>query len=227
MIENYGTINRDLDKLLLISAESEDVDEKIIALEHMIERIEVFAESTLFYSCIEAAISSEKPKHRILLINLLSKYFNILPLRIIDKSMLLLADSETEIQKKYLKIYSDNISTINKFKTNPEFETGILVEKLQLAAILSEYLDQKEIDAELVNKFLQITLSEFEIMFKNNLMFGYNLTLFAYEDRYGKQINRNLTLKQIHNIKNIEKYVFRELGEFLPIYNDTRWGTFE
>ena len=169
MIENYGTVNRDLDKLLLISAESEDVGEKTIALEHMMERIEVFAESPSLPSCIEAAISSKNSRHRMMLINLLSKHFNTLPLKIIDKSMLLLVDSEIEIQKKYLKIYFDNINTVHKFKTNPEFEIGILVEKLRLTAILSRYLNQKEIDTKLVDRFPQITLHEFEILFKNNL----------------------------------------------------------
>lgn len=225
MIENYGTINRDLDKLLLISAESEDVDEKIIALEHMIERIELFAELPLFLSCIEAAVSSKKTKNRMSIINLLSKYFNILPLKIIDKSMLLLVDSEIEIQKKYLKIYFDNIITVIKFRINPEFEIGILVEKLQLAAILSEYLDQKEIDAKLVNKFLQITLSEFKTLFKNNLILGYNLVQLAHKDRHGKQINRNLTRKQVQNLRIIENYIYIKFDGFLPVsYNDTRWG---
>ncbi|MDW5550506.1 SIR2 family protein [Methanosarcina sp.] len=229
MIENYGTVNRDLDKLLLISAESEDVSEKAIALEHMMERIEMFAESPLFLSCVEASISSKKPKHRMLLINLLSRYFNTLPLRIIDNSMLLLVDKETDIQKKYLKIYFENINIINKFRTNPEFEIGILIEKLHLAAILSEYLgpreiiNPKEIDAKLVNKFLQITLTEFEMLFKNNLSLGDDLIRLAHKDRHGKYINQNLTRKQIQNLRRIENYIYKNFGKSFPIYNDTRW----
>ena len=202
MIENYGTVNRELDKLLLISAESGDVGEKTIALEHMMERIEVFAESPSFPSCVEAAISSKNSRHRVILINLLSKHFNTLPLRIIDKSMLLLFDSETEIQKEYLKIYSDNINTVHKFKTNPEFEIGILVEKLRLTAILSRHLNQKEIDTKLVDKFLQITLPEFEVLFKNNLKLGFELTRFAYGSM--GQLRSSLSPKQVKNIKSIE-----------------------
>ena len=77
MIENYGTVNRDIDKLLLLSAESKHVDEKAIALEHMMERIEIFGESPLLCSCVEAVISSDDPKHRAIFVNSLSKHFSL------------------------------------------------------------------------------------------------------------------------------------------------------
>lgn len=40
-----------------------------------------------------------------------------------------------------------------------------------------------------------------------------------------KQINRNLTRKQVQNLRIIENYIYRKFGGFLPVsYNDTRWG---
>jgi hypothetical protein len=203
IIENYGTVNRDLDKLLLISAESEDIDEKTIALEHMIGRTEVFGESQLFYSCVEAIISSEDPKHRAIFVNSLEKYFNLLPPKIIDKSMLLLVDEEEEIQKKFLKLYSDNINIIYNLRTSSEFKISSLIEKLQLIELLRKYLEKREFEIELIDNFLQITQPEFETIFGNNPVLGYHLLNFAYNDK-GK-LRDDISLEQKTNIQNIRK----------------------
>ncbi|MDD2477258.1 MAG: SIR2 family protein, partial [Dysgonamonadaceae bacterium] len=205
IIENYGTVNRDLDKLLLISAESEDIDEKAIALEHMIRRVEVFGESPLFYSCVEAVISSEDPKHRAIFVNSLDKCFSLLPPKIIDKSMLLLVDEEEEIQMKFLELYSNNISIIHNLRTNSEFKIYSLVEKLQLVELLSKYRDKREIEIELIDNFLQITQPEFEAIFENNPILGNHLLRFAYNN-IGK-LRDDLSSEQKVNILNIKKYI--------------------
>lgn len=226
IIENYGTANRDLDKLLLISAESEDVDEKAIALEHMMGRIEVFGESSLFYSCVEAVISSEHPKHRAIFVNSLAKYFNLLPSKTIDKSMLLLVDEEKEIQKKFLEICSDNITTVHKLKINNEFEISSLVEKFQLVELLSKYIEEKEIEIGLIDKFLQITQPEFETIFGNNPILGYRLLQFAYNDK--RKQNKGLSREQEINILYIRKYLEKNkklkplFRERTIIYDDTQ-----
>jgi SIR2-like domain len=210
MIENYGIVNRDLDKLLFISAESEDVDERAIALEHMMERIDIFIRSPSFSSCVEAAISSKDPRHRMVLINLLYKYFDVLPLNIIDKSMLLLTDSEIEIQKKYLKIYSVNRNEINKFRNSPEFKIGLIVEKLQLTELLNKYLYNQKMDPQIISKYFQITIIEFKILFKSNLKLGYDLTRFVYEN---KDRLRDISSKPVKNMKNIQNYLIKNLGK--------------
>ncbi len=63
MIERYGTINRDLDQLLLISAESEDVKERLVALDHMLKRAEYFTQFPQFHRCIESLISLDVAHH--------------------------------------------------------------------------------------------------------------------------------------------------------------------
>jgi len=211
IIENYGTVNRDLDKLLLISAESEDVDEKVIALKHMMERIEVFGESYSFSSCMEAVISAQDPKHRMVLVNLLPKNFSTLPPGIIDKSMLLLVDPEKEVRNRYWEIYSDRIEIIDKLETNPEFKLGRLVKKIQLIELLNRHLNNKSIEIKVINRFLQITLPEFKIVFKNNLELGYDLTQYAYSS--GGILRRSLSNTQKENIKYIEEYIITNLHD--------------
>lgn len=205
IIENYGTVNRDLDKLLLISAESEDIDEKAIALEHMIKRVEMFRESPLFYSCVEAVISSEDPKHRAIFVNSLGKCFNLLPPKVIDKSMLLLVDEEEEIQMKFLELYSNNINKIHNLRTNSEFEISSLVEKLQLVELLSKYIEKREIEIELIDNFLQITQPEFEAIFGNNPILGNHLLRFANDNN--DKLRNDLSAEQKVNIRNIRKYL--------------------
>ncbi|WIM45358.1 SIR2 family protein [Methanosarcina mazei] len=211
IIENCGTVNRDLDKLLLISAESEDVDEKVIALKHMMERIEVFGESYSFSSCMEAVISAQDPKHRMVLVNLLPKNFSTLPPGIIDKSMLLLVDPEKEVRNRYWEIYSDRIEIIDKLETNPEFKLGRLVKKIQLIELLNRHLNNKSIEIKVINRFLQITLPEFKIVFKNNLELGYDLTQYAYSS--GGILRRSLSNTQKENIKYIEEYIITNLHD--------------
>ncbi len=60
MIERYGTINRDLDKLLLLSAESKELDEQLVALKHMLKRIPKFIDSSQFSYCIKCILDSKR-----------------------------------------------------------------------------------------------------------------------------------------------------------------------
>ncbi|WP_229395873.1 SIR2 family protein [Methanosarcina sp. DH1] len=208
MIENYGTVNRDLDKLLLISAESEDINEKAIALKHMMERIEVFGESHLFTSCVEAVVSSRNTNYKITFLNLLSKNFDSLPPRIIDRSMLLLVNEVDEIQQKYLKICNENNNNLYNVGTSPELKIYSLVKKFQLIEILNEFLNQREINVEISDSLLQITLSEFKELFEKNINLGHDLVELACR----KKLREEVPYEQRINLRDIEDYLYIAMG---------------
>jgi hypothetical protein len=100
MIERYGTINRDLDQLLLLSAESDDVNEQLIALWHMLEHHEKFVDRPQFSNCVRSVASSEASEHRHSFLNLVEKYFDQLSLDVLNAIPPLLLDSRSDVQKK-------------------------------------------------------------------------------------------------------------------------------
>ena len=112
MIERYGTINRDLDQLLLLSAESDDVNEQLIALEHMLERLEQFVNLPQFSHCACSVIESADPKHRYKFLNLVDKCFDQLPLDVLNVVPPLLFDPEPEIRLKSEQIIFKYFNTL-------------------------------------------------------------------------------------------------------------------
>ena len=112
MIERYGTINRDLDQLLLLSAESDDVNEQLIALEHMLERPEQFANLPQFSHCLRSVISSKDAEHRYNFLNLVEQYFNQLPFDVWNAVPSLLFDQDPEIRLEAEKIILKHFDTL-------------------------------------------------------------------------------------------------------------------
>lgn len=108
MIERYGIINRDLDQLLLISAESEDINEQLIAFEHMLERYEKFANSPQFSACVCALSSSKNPDHSLRFLELVDKYFDLLPIDVLNKIPLFIFSEYLEVRKKCKEILSEH-----------------------------------------------------------------------------------------------------------------------
>lgn len=112
MIERYGTINRDLDQLLLLSAESDDVNEQLIALEHMLERLEQFANLPQFSNCAHSIIESEDPKYRHVFLNLVDNCFDQLPLDVLNAVPPLLFYRDPDIRLKTEQIISKYFHTL-------------------------------------------------------------------------------------------------------------------
>jgi hypothetical protein len=112
MIERYGTINRDLDQLLLLSAESDDVNEQLIALEHMLERPDQFANLPQFSNCAHSIIESEDPKHRHDFLNLVDNCFDQLPLDVLNAVPPLLFYLDPDIRLKTEQIISKYFHTL-------------------------------------------------------------------------------------------------------------------
>jgi len=100
MIERYGTINRDLDQLLLLSAESEDPNEQLIALEHMLRRPEQFTDLSQFFACLRSVSSQENEPIRIGFLDLYDKYFSQLPLTMLSLGPPLLFESRAKVRIK-------------------------------------------------------------------------------------------------------------------------------
>lgn len=114
MIERYGMINRDLNTLLLISAESPDIGEQIIALEHMMEHLDDYIEHPQFVYCAKSIMISDRKTHRVQFLNLISPHFLKLPMDILIKAADLLFDPEDNIRKAAteLMIYNKEISRL-------------------------------------------------------------------------------------------------------------------
>jgi hypothetical protein len=112
MIERYGTINRDLDQLLLLSAKSDDVNEQLIALEHMLERSEQFANLPQFSNCLRSVISSKDSEHRSDFLNLVEKHLNQLPLDVWHAVPSFLFDNEAAVRRKAEKIILKHFDTL-------------------------------------------------------------------------------------------------------------------
>jgi hypothetical protein len=112
MIERYGTVNRDLDQLLLLSAESDDVNEQLIALEHMLERSEQFANFPQFSQCARFVSESEDSKYKHNFLNLVDKSLDQLPLDVFNTVVQMVFDSEREIRLKTKKIILKHLDTL-------------------------------------------------------------------------------------------------------------------
>ena len=80
MIERYGTINRDLDQLLLLSAASEDPNEQLIALIICLAVRNRFASLPEFAACVSSIVSNRQVDIRIEFLDLYDKRFEQLPL---------------------------------------------------------------------------------------------------------------------------------------------------
>ena len=120
MIERYGSINRDLDQLLLFSAESSDSKEQMIAFGHMLERPEKFIHLPHFSNCASSAIASKKlmgeiQKGRFL--DIIENYFDQLPFDILKTVPAFVFDTEPRIRLKSEKIilkYFDKLPDLIK-----------------------------------------------------------------------------------------------------------------
>ena len=104
MIERYGTINRDLDQLLLLSAESEEPLEQLVALEHMLRRPEEFTPLRQFSTCLQSVISQSDPQIKLGFLDLYDRYFEQLPVEMLAGGPALLFDIDAEVRGKAQEI---------------------------------------------------------------------------------------------------------------------------
>ncbi|MDD1745205.1 MAG: hypothetical protein LUQ20_05270, partial [Candidatus Methanoperedens sp.] len=153
MIERYGAINRDLNQLLLISAECDDPNEQLIAFEHMVERLKQFAHAAQFLNCA-LSISSSNLKHKQSFLHIVEPHLDRLPLEILNIISTFLFDKEADIRKKAGKIILKHFDNLpESFKLNEKMQIwqtarNIFVPfAIRYPFILSEYFRTEEIPA--------------------------------------------------------------------------------
>jgi hypothetical protein len=115
MIERCGSTNRDMNQLLLLSAESADIKEQLIALDHMLDHPEKFLQCPQFSLCVDSVISSDIILNSTLkdkFLCMIDNCFDKLPPDILKTLPSFTSDSEPEIRLKTEKIllkYFDKI----------------------------------------------------------------------------------------------------------------------
>lgn len=184
MIEQYGIINRDLDQLLLISAESNDVNEQLIAFGHMVERLEQFANIPQFSHCALSVIKSKNPEHRDNFLDLVYNCFNQLPLDVLKVFPQLLFDPESEIRVKAEKIilkYFDAIpESVKQSETLKAWRVvkniflpsekhalyGIVDAVSATEETFSVMYNHEDLSEELFNRFLKISPDDLQQLLK-------------------------------------------------------------
>jgi hypothetical protein len=182
MIERYGTINRDLDQLLLLSAESDDVNEQLIALEHMLERPEQFANLPQFSNCLRSVISSKDSKHSYNFLNLVEKYFNQLPFDVWNAVPPLLFDHNSEIRLNAEEFILKHFDTIpESVKQCETMQTWRIAKDIfSPSKVISSKRDhdmlsateriiesgRKDIREELIDRFVNISPADLQLLFK-------------------------------------------------------------
>ncbi|HOO54064.1 MAG TPA: SIR2 family protein [Methanothrix sp.] len=116
MIERYGSVNRDLDILLLISAKSEDTFEQFIAFEYMLKRMEHFRSSPEFSYCAISLLESDAFDF----LKLIHSYLDILPRDILNNvAQLIFKPDAYHIADEFLL---ENFSRFpDTVKLNPKF----------------------------------------------------------------------------------------------------------
>jgi hypothetical protein len=115
MIERYGTINRDFTQLLLISAESDDVREQLIALEHMSVRLDQFKSQKQFKHCINSLLNSNDEHIQQQLLNKVEKFLLSLPSDIIiDIIRLAFSSSSKSVRGRSSIMLKQNCGNFNK-----------------------------------------------------------------------------------------------------------------
>ena len=182
MIERYGTINRDLDQLLLLSAESDDVNEQLIALEHMLERPEHFANLPQFSNCLRSVILSKDSEHSYNFLNLVEKYFNQLPFEVWNAVPPLLFDHKSEIRLKAEQFILKHFDTIpESVKQCETMQTWRIAKDIFFPSkVISSKRDhdmlsateriiesgRKDIREELIDRFVNISPADLQLLFK-------------------------------------------------------------
>lgn len=106
MIERYGSIDRDLDRLLLLSADIDDVQEQIIAFEHMLAHPEKFAHLPQFARSLSSITATDNEQVKLKFLSLVDERFNQLPLAVIDAVPALLFDGHQSVRAAAEKVAS-------------------------------------------------------------------------------------------------------------------------
>jgi hypothetical protein len=96
MIGEYGAVDRD--RLLLRSANSDNIERQLIAFEHMLERPEKFAALPQFSRCLSSIASTNNERVKLRFLNLVGERFVQLPYAVINAASFLLFDRNASVR---------------------------------------------------------------------------------------------------------------------------------
>ena len=131
MIERYGTIDRDLDRLLLISAESDDPEEQIIAFERMLEGDEKFVSLPQFSRCVSSITSTENRRVKLRFLNFIKNRFDQLPFTVIDAVPFLLFNEDDTVRTAAEELTKEHLrGEQNPIRDNERLQTWEFLLKL-------------------------------------------------------------------------------------------------
>ncbi len=173
MIERYGTINRDLDQLLLLSAQGNDPNEQLIALGHMLNRPERFAMLPQFSACVNSVVSQESASIKLGFLELYERRFDQLPEEVLRVGLPLIFDTHSEVRAKAENVVVNNI---HAFPQSLREQT--ILKQLQLAIklipesigtftrfdLLSDFVEVSGLRAVIVERIAKLEVSEIQLL---------------------------------------------------------------
>ena len=226
MIERYGTINRDLDQLLLLSAESDDVNEQLIALEHMLERPEQFINLPKFSHCARSVIESEDSKHRYNSLNLVDNCFDQLPLDVLKAVLSLVFDPEPEIRLSAEKILWKYLDTLpESVKQCETVRTWRLANDLVLSpkeSPLNRKYDvvttiEQGMGKKLINRFVKLSPADLQLLFKTEFISLLEIILVIVNKPWNKLSSEQKEVIPIGDLLASENNTVAEAAESLVL----------
>ena len=225
MIERYGTINRDLDQLLLISAESNDINEQLIALEHMLERYEQFADFPQFSNCVCSVTSSGKRDHVIRFLELVDKYIDLLPLDVLNKVPSFLFYKNRSVYKKAKEILSQRTlsKSVRKSEAIRTWELINNITDFEFSPFINENGSIDEIHTEPIKKsldfFSDLSLTDIQLLFKNKCNIPLKYLISIADKSWNQLSSEQREIIKINDFLNSDNENIANLAKLLVVHH--------
>ncbi|HEX8149251.1 MAG TPA: hypothetical protein VF591_18865, partial [Pyrinomonadaceae bacterium] len=176
MIERYGTTDRDLDRLLLISADSTDPEEQIIALERMLERADKFAPLTQFTCCLSSVTTTDNERVKLRFLKLVETRFDQLPFAVLDAVPSLLFDEHEsvrtvteEITRKHLRGEHSPVKNNERLRAwelfldlFADYRGYLMQEHGNVVSLILQFLDNPYVDLH-GGAWIRLSLEDFKL----------------------------------------------------------------
>gem|GEM_PF-1476552 len=125
MIERYGTLDRDLDRLLLLAATSTNIGEQRIAFERMLERPEIFADTPEFLTAARSLANSSDANDKARFIAAVERWFDHTSVEVLELIPPLTFDRADKIRERadaFLQKHADRLpSSVKKSRMMQEY----------------------------------------------------------------------------------------------------------
>ena len=112
LIEQFAATDRDIDRLLLLSAHSGDPNEQLIALGHMFERYKRFSDLPELIHCFHSVCANKERHIRTGLVELINRHFAKLPIEITSHVFPFIFSDDGQVRQAALGMISANAEAI-------------------------------------------------------------------------------------------------------------------